>query len=142
MSATSSLREVVNGGNPNQLFDAVVRMNLGDVLSFLLAKIGTATGVGYTEAGVSVTLNVATLAAQPKALFQVVPTAGTHQGVKKIRRGPVTGSNALVPAAGECIWDGGVKVLFAAYDAISACSFLYAVAADIASLTESDLVNS
>ena len=38
MSATSSVREVLNGGNPNEIFDAAVRTRLGDALSFILAK--------------------------------------------------------------------------------------------------------
>jgi hypothetical protein len=136
MSATSSLRETLNGGNPNEVFDAMVRMNLGDVLSYAISKMG------YTETGITVTANVATLAAAPKALFQCVAVSATHAGVKKLRRGPITGPNALVPAAGECVWDGGTKVLFAAYDVVATASFVYAVAADIASATEAELVNS
>ena len=143
MSATSSLREVLNGGNPNEIFDAAVRTRLGDALSFILAKIGS--GIAYTQAGVTVTANVATLSAQPTALFQCVVASvsgGSATGVKKLRKGLITGPHALVPAAGECVWDGGLHVLFAAADLAATASFLYAVATDIASITEADLINS
>ena len=136
MSSNSSLREVLNGGNPNEVFDAMVRGHVGDLLSLLCAQLG------YTDTGRTVTANVATMTAQPKALFNVVVATGTSTGVKKLRRGPITGPNALVPAPGECIWDGAVSVLFAAADAALTASFAYAVAGDIASLTEADLVNS
>ena len=141
-SSNSSLREVLNGGNPNEVFDATVRMNLGDALSYILANLPAATGIGYTETGISVTSSAVALANAPVALFQVKATAGTTQGVKKLRKGPVSGPSALVPATGEVIWDGGKNILFAAVDAVSAASFLYAVATDIASVTEAELVNS
>ena len=143
MSSNSSLREVLNGGNPNEVFDATVRTNLGDLLSYLVAQIGS--GIAYTETDVPVTLNVATLANAPVALFNCVVASvsgGSATGVKKLRRGPITGPSALVPAAGECVWDGGKKVLFAASDLAATASFTYAVANDVASVTEADLVNS
>lgn len=80
---------------------------------------------GVTEAAVTVTTNVATLANQPRALIAVVGTAGTSTGMKKLLKGPVTGPTAIVPPAGSCVWDGGVKVLFNTADAITAASFLY-----------------
>ena len=135
MSSNSSLREVLNGGNPNEVFDAMVRGRLGDMLAYACSKMG------FTETGISVTSNVATLANTPKALFQCVVASGTTTGVKKLRKGPVSGTGALVPATGECVWDGGTKVLFAAADVAATASFTYAVAGDIASITEADLIN-
>ena len=134
MSSSSSLREVLDGGNPNEVFDAMVRMNLGDLLSYAISKMAS------TESP-SVTLSVATLANAPVALFNVNATAGTVQGVKKLRRGLVSGPNALVPATGECIWDGSKTLLFAAVDAVTTAACTYAVATDIASITEAELVN-
>ena len=139
MSATSSVREVLNGGNPNEIFDAAVRTRLGDMLSYACAKMA------YTETGIAVTLNVATLAAQPTALFKCFVASvsgGSATGMKKLRKGLITGPHALVPAAGECVWDGGLHVLFAAADLAATASFTYAVATDTASITEADLVNS
>lgn len=135
MSSSSSLREVLNGGNPNEVFDAMVRANLGDLLSYVASKLTP------TESP-SVTSNVATLANAPVALFNVNATAGTVQGVKKLRRGLVSGPNALVPATGECIWDGAKTLLFAAVDAVTTAACTYAVATDIVSATEAELVNS
>ena len=144
MSSNSSLREVLNGGNPNEVFDATVRTNLGDLLSYLLAQIGT--GVGYSsESPVTLAADVATLSNQPVAVFQVVAAtvgAGGVLGVKKLRKGLITGPNALVPATGECVWNGGKNILFAAADAVLTADFLYATATDTASVTEAELVNS
>ena len=144
MSSNSSLREVLNGGNPNEVFDAMVRTNLGDLLSFLLAKLGT--DVGYSsESPVTLAANVATLSNQPVAVFQVVAAtagAGGVTGVVKLRKGLITGPKALVPATGECVWDGGKNILFAAADLVLTANFLYAVATDTTSVTEADLVNS
>jgi hypothetical protein len=45
----------------------------------------------------------------------------------------------VVPAAGECVWDGGLHVLFAASDLAVTASFTYAVATDVASCLLQDL---
>ena len=83
-----------------------------------------------TETGVTVTSNVATLANAPSALFDINGTAGGSTGRKVFRVGPITGPNALVPAAGQAVWDGATKVLFSAVDAITTADFQYAKAAD------------
>lgn len=85
---------------------------------------------GATEVAVTVTANVATLAAQPQDLVAVVATAATTTGMKKLLQGPITGPRAIVPATGQAVWDGGVKVLFATADVVTAASFLYTKAAD------------
>jgi hypothetical protein len=98
------------------------------------------SAAGVTEAGVTVTTNAAVLANQPKALIAVVGTTGTHTGMKKILLGPITGPKALLPAANQCVWDGGKNVLFAAFDAITVASFLYSQATDVTvSLLQRDI---
>lgn len=137
MSTPSQVRDTLNSGNLNQLADALKAMGVGELLSYAAAKMV------YTETGISTSSNVATLANPPTAqgLFQCVAASGTVTGVKKLRRGPVSGANAIVPNTGECVWDGGKKVLFAAVDAVATASFTYAVSTDIASLTMQDLAS-
>lgn len=95
---------------------------------------------GNTEQGITVTANVATLANQPRALLSIIATAAGVTGVKKLRIGVVTGPQALVPATGEAVWDGGVKVLFSSIDAVTAASFLYTRTANpTASVLQQDL---
>ena len=133
--STSSLQAVLDSGNLNDLADVAAKAGLGTMLAYACSKMG------YTETGISVTTNVATLANAPttNGLFQVVATAGTTQGVKKLRKGPTTGASAIVPATGECVWDGAKSVLFAAVDAVSAASFTYAVSTDLAACLLADL---
>ena len=132
--STSIMRDTLNSGNPNTLGDASQALPLGELLSYVIAKLG------FTETGIAVTANVATLAAQPTAIFQVVGiTAVPASTVKKLRKGPITGPNAIVPAAGEAVWDGALSVLFAAADVATTASFTYAVATDLASATMADL---
>jgi hypothetical protein len=132
-----SIQAVLDSGNLNQLADAAGALGLGTLLGYITENLS------YTETGIPVTSNVATLANAPVAngLFQCKATAGTTQGVNKLRQGPITGANAIVPATGECVWDGNVSVLFAAVDAVSAASFTYAVAADLSSRLLSDLTH-
>lgn len=85
---------------------------------------------GYTETGVTVTSNVATLANTPSFLYVAAIATGTTTGVKKLLKGPVSGPNVVTPPPGSATWDGGKKVLFASADAASTANFLYATAAD------------
>lgn len=138
--STSQVRDTLNSGNLNQIADAAKACGLGEALSYLLAK------ASYTETGITVTANVATLANAPtsQGLFQCVVASvsgGSATGAKKLRKGPITGAGAITPNAGECVWDGGVKVLFAAADKAATASFTYAVATDLASDTMQDLAN-
>lgn len=133
-----SIQAVLDSGNVNQLGDAAEKVALGTLLSYVAEKLS------FTETGIAVTTNVATLANAPVAggLFQCVAatvSSGSATGVKKLRKGPITGSSALTPASGECVWDGGKKVLFAAADAVATASFTYAVATDLASTLLQDL---
>jgi hypothetical protein len=108
--------------------DCVARINQlrVDVLALRseLAAINTAGTVGgATEAGITVTSNVATLAAQPSTLITVNAVAGTATGVKRLVR-DVTRS----PQTGEVLWDGGLRLTFAVADAVSSCDVIYAKA--------------
>lgn len=126
------IRDTLNSGNLNQIGDATQAIKLGSILSYLISKATP------TESSVTVTSNVATLAAKPEVLLQCnVATVGSGSatGVKKLRRGPITGAGAVVPAAGECVWDGGTKVLFATTDVAATAHFTYVVATDKASCT-------
>lgn len=129
-----SVQAALNSGNPNQLGDASQAARVGDLLAYAISKMTP------TEAGVAVTNNVSAMAAAPVTLMQVVGiTAGVVRTVKKLRKGPITGAGALVPAAGEVIWDGGVHLLFAAADAAATCDVTYMVATDKSSLMLADL---
>jgi hypothetical protein len=131
----TSIRDNLNGSEiANKLPDVALSIGLGEIISYLLAK------AAYTETGITVTSNVATLAAQPSGLFQCVGiTSGAASTVKKLLRGPISGTGAIVPATGECVWDGGLKVLFASGDAAATASFTYVVSTDTASVTKKAL---
>lgn len=119
-----TLRTELNSQSPNRANSAFNQAAVGEALNLLLS------GATYTETGVTVTTNVATLANQPSALFDANGTTATSTGSKKLLKGPITGAGAIVPAAGECVWDGGVKVLFNSVDAVTVAKFLYARAAN------------
>jgi hypothetical protein len=124
----STLRSDLNDSSPNQLADTRRRVQSGDLMTLLIKSLTA------TEAGVVPAAHVATLAATPTSLYQINATAGAVTGIKKLRRGPITGSGAILPATGEAVWDGGVKVLFNVADAVTAASFTYVTATDKASL--------
>jgi hypothetical protein len=130
-----SLRDTLNDNNLNQAEDALSAISLGELLT-LLIKNSTATEAGLVPAADQITL-----AATPTALFQINATAGAVTGVKRLRKGPITGSGAIVPATGEAVWDGGTKVLFASVDAVTAASVLYAKSTDKASILLRDLTD-
>lgn len=136
--STTGIRDTLNSGNPNVLGDACQAIGLGEMLSLLIATAG-ASAPTDTLAGGDIVSHLATMAAVPTALFYVNGTVGTVTGVKKLRKGPVSGPNAIVPATGECVWDGGLHILFAAVDAITTCTLLYATSANLASITMADL---
>lgn len=119
-----SLKDVLNTADPNREDDAFRELGIGSVLNLLL-RTQTAT-----ESGVTVTSSVMTLANQPEFLLDVNATAGTTTGRKKLRKGPITGPQKITPATGECVWDGGKKILFATVDAVTTASALYTQATD------------
>jgi hypothetical protein len=118
-----SLRTSLNTINPGQMADCFRDISIGEFLSYLIS-IATPTQAGVVPAS-----DIATLANIPTAIFQVNATAAASTGVKKLLYGQITGPSAVVPAAGECVWAGGLTVLFNAVDAVTAASFLYSTAA-------------
>ncbi len=118
-----SIRLLLDTVPPNQTFDMLRETPFGALLNALI-KLLT-----FTETGVSATSSVGTLAAQPTAEKGVLRILGTTETgtahEKKILVGPITGPQALVPAPGQCVWDGGVKVLFNTVDAVTVFSALY-----------------
>lgn len=122
-----SMRSTLNQVQPNNAFDVLREVGFGDLLNALIKSLA------FTETGIVPSANVATLAAQPSSLgllraLATAETGTTHE--KKILIGPVSGAQALVPAVGQCVWDGGVKVLFNSVDVVTAASFLYAKDSD------------
>jgi len=89
-----------------------------------LAAINTAGTVGgATEASVTVTSHVATLAANPSSVITVNAISGGTTGVKTLVRDP---AHTLV--TGEVYWDGNLTLTFAAADAVTACDVIYSKA--------------
>ena len=133
--STSNLQAILDSGNLNNIADASGKLGIGTLLAYAIAKMG------YTDTGTAVTSDVVTLTAQPTAngLFKVVAASGTVTGMKKLLRGPISGAGAIVPATGECVWDGGLHVLFAAVDAVATASSTFAVSTDTASALLADL---
>jgi hypothetical protein len=160
MASEDTIRDTLNTGDPNRIAAALRAIGFGDILNRLLAleaalatittangsdatttqtlanAIKTAFNAAVTAGGFSETLTVSTNAATltnqpgPSGLIQVNAVAGTTTGVKKVRRGAVSGTNALVPLTGEVIWDGGKKLLFSATDAVTSAQVTYAQTGD------------
>lgn len=117
MGAESTLRDSFNTADTNRVDSGFNQLQLGELLT-LLIQASTPT-----ESSVTVTSNVATLAATPTAIFQCNASAGTTTGVKKL----LIGTSATVPAVGQCVWVPGTNtVKFNSADAVSAAHFLYA----------------
>lgn len=125
-----SLRDVLNTANPNNVIDALRDIGLGELVNAWI------NGMTSTETGITVTSNVATLAGQPSVRpFECEATAGTTLGKKQVLWGPTTGPNAIVPATGQCVWNGGTSILFASVDAVTTAKFTYAKASDATAST-------
>lgn len=118
-----SMRAEGNQASDNRLNDIFREVGIGDLLNLLIA------GMAAAETGIAISSNVATLAATPTYIFQVNGIGGTA-GIKTLKKGPITGPQKVTPAPGECVWDGGVKVLFNVADANTTATFRYAKAAD------------
>lgn len=122
MAAESTLRDSLNTSDPNRANAAMQDINMGDLLALVIA------GLTPTDAGLVPASNVATLTAQPTAVFQVNATAAASTGIKKLLKGPIVGAGAILPAPGEAVWDGGVKIKFNAADLVTAASITYSKA--------------
>lgn len=122
MGAESTLRDSLNTSDPNRLPTALQSILAGDLLNALI------TAMTPTQAALAVTANVATLANTPSTIFQIKTTAATSGGVKKLL---MAAPGVVTPNPGEAVWSPGTKtVTFNAADAVTACSFTYATAAD------------
>lgn len=115
---------------------------LANSLKTAFNNLVTSSG-GVTEAALSPTANVVTLAAQPVAVIDVnvaTVSSGSATGSKKLRIGPFTGPGAITPAAGECVWDGGLKVKLASADLAATVNVAYTKATDVSvSAMQADL---
>ncbi len=88
-------------------------------------------GVGnVTEAGLVPSSNIVTLAAVPVSIIDITIVAGTNTGPVKLRKGPVTGSQAILPSTLEAVWDGGLKIRMAAADVATDVNVGYTKAVD------------
>jgi hypothetical protein len=124
MASDTTLRDTMNQGEAQRIADVDRDLRIGD---FVNAMINAMTA---TEAGVTVTTNVATLAASPTVLWDAKATTATSTGSKLVRKVSNAYLVANSPAAGECFWDGATKVKFNAVDAVTAAGFKYPLAAD------------
>ena len=124
MGAETTLRDSLNTAQPDRISPALHSVGFGDLLNALIV------GATATETGLSTTSNVGTLSHTPSSLFDVKATAGTTTGHKELLQGPITGAGAIVPATGQVVWDGGVKLLFATVDAVTTFQATYAQATD------------
>jgi hypothetical protein len=129
-----SLRTELNNPNFGRLGSVLQELQLGELLNLSF------NGMPYNEVaspgvGLTVTSNVATLNAQPTQIFKANAMTGTTTGIKKVLRGPITGKDAVVPASGQCVWDGNVSVLFAAIDAVATAEFATVLSATTTSVT-------
>lgn len=120
-----AIRDTLNAADANRLPAAFSKIGFGDLVNTLMSAIAN------TESGVAATANVAPLANQPSYLWKVNATAGGVTGVKKLLKGPITGTNAIVPLTGQACWDGAKKVLFATADAVTTAAFVYAQSTDV-----------
>jgi len=117
MTATNpNIREALDQGLPNQTFDLLREINVGDVLSLMIASLTP------TESAAGVVSHLKTLTNAASAVYDVVATAGTVIGRKKLLKGQYL--PAQVPS-GYVAWDGGALMTFSAADAVTASNFTY-----------------
>jgi hypothetical protein len=117
-----SLRTLLDTVPPNSALDMLRELPFGALLNALIKSLT------FTETAVVPSANVATLAAQPSSLGVLRALATAETGTaheKEVIIGVITGSQAIVPPPGVCVWDGGTKVLFNSVDAVTAASFFY-----------------
>ena len=130
-----SIRSELNNPNLGRLSANLQELQFGELLNLAFA------GMAYNEVaspgvGLTVTNNVATLATQPTQIFlanAMTVSGGSATGIKKVLRGPITGDAAVVPASGQCVWNGNVSVLFAASDLVATAEFATSLSATVTS---------
>lgn len=136
--STTTLRDVLNTADLNTLADALRDIKFGDLVTLLIDSLAD------TETAVVPAADVITLANVPSCVYQVdVATAGMGgvTGIKKLLKGPVSGVGAITPATGECVWDGGLHIKFAAIDIAATVDVAYtrATVAPVASIMDRSL---
>lgn len=122
-----SIRATLNAGDPNRVPSGLQAVKFGSILNFLL------NAATPNQGSTAVSSSKGTLTAQPDALLDVkvlTVGSGSATGRKTILKGQITGPNAIVPAAGQVVWDGNVTLLFASADAAATFSALFTTAAD------------
>ena len=132
-----SLRTELNNPTLGRLASVLQELQFGELLNLAFA------GMPYNEVaspgvGLTVTTNIATLNAQPTQIFKanaMTVSGGSATGIKKVLRGPITGQNAVIPASGQCVWDGNVSVLFAACDLVTTAEFATVLSSTTTSVT-------
>ena len=101
----------------------VVQINLmrTDMIAMRASLASCAAGTigGLTETHIAPSSNVVTLAATPKAVFNVNVTSGTKTGIFKL-----VGSDR-VPTSGEVSWNGLTKLTFNAADVVAYIDVVY-----------------
>jgi hypothetical protein len=130
-----SIRSELNNQSLGRLCANLQELQLGELLNLALA------GVAYNEVaspgvGLTVTNNVATLGTKPTQILManaMTVSGGSATGIKNVLYGPVTGTAAVVPASGQCVWDGNVSVLFAASDLVATAEFATSLSATVTS---------
>lgn len=90
--------------------------------------------------GLAPASNVVTLATKPVSVLDVFVNAGTSTGHKKLRVAPLTGLQAVTPAAGEAVWDGNLSIKLAAADAATSVRVTAVRSTDqVASIMQADV---
>ena len=111
----------------------VVQINLlrTDVIALRASLASCAAGTvgGLTETHIAPTSNVVTLAATPKAVFQVNVTSGTKTGIFKL-----VGADRA-PVSGEVSWNGATKLTFNAADVVAYIDVVYSRATGTAEVS-------
>ena len=124
---TPDLRETRNNGVLQQIADEERAVSQGDLFGMLVQALTP------TEAAAAVVSNAKTLANAASMVYDVVATAGTVTGRKRLKIGDAN----VVPVTGEVVWDGpgGRSMRFASADGVTASNFLYARVDGVNTLT-------
>lgn len=124
MASDATLRDTMNQGEAGRLADLDRDLLMGE---FFNSRINAMTA---TEAGVSASSQVCTLAATPLVLWDAKIATGTTTGSKLVRKVSNAFLTANNPPVGSCFWDGSTKVKFNSADNCTTADFKYPKAAD------------
>ena len=120
--------EELDSGSPNRLPNLLSESYLGRLLAMLVQDMAN------TETGVIPASDIATLAAIPERIYDVVVTAATGAtGRYALKQGDAS----VLPGASECVWNPGTdQVTFNATDAVTAVDFKYAAGTETLSFLD------